>query len=177
MVVWWCKVYIDECIKIFQSSSLNFWRVAKDVGSGVVVIKDDAFSIDQFWSFFRLLGVVFLGVDSRINRLIGQQLVVNDSFPIHSLSLFLASILTLPSFAKLHLASTTIFFVHYYRTWFIFHRPSNESFKKWFDFVPFLAMIRRWKFDLLNFSLLNHVALKHRVFFYPAFSKWFKTVL
>jgi len=32
-------------------------------------------------------------------------------------------------------------------------------------FRSVLAMICRWKFDLLNFSLLNHMVPKHRVFF------------
>jgi len=60
---------------------------------------------------------------------------------------------------------------HTYDPFFI---ARNEPKMVWFRSV--LAMIRRWKFDPLNFSLLNHVAPNIELFFYPAFSKWFKTV-
>jgi len=43
-------------------------------------------------------------------------------------------------------------------------------------FRSILAMICRWKFNPLNFSLLNQMAPEHRVFFVSSLL-WFKTVL
>jgi len=42
-----------------------------------------------------------------------------------------------------------------------FSSPVMSRFKKMIRFRSVLAMTRRWKFDPLNFSLLNYVAPKH----------------
>jgi len=122
-----------------------------------------------------------LTVEVRINHLTGrQQLVASDSFPIplHTHTHTKHHFSWRQSFGWLyHLRSFTLFqrsfsYIIVVRDPFFIIR---EPFQKQFDFV--LTMIRRWKFDPLNFSLLNHVASKHRVFFYSAFSKCFKIVV
>jgi len=87
---------------------------------GVVVMKDDAFSI-KFWSLF-LDCLFFPVVDNRgWNQSFDQAAVArNERFffnPItHTATLFLALILALSSFAEFHFASITFFFTHYCHT-------------------------------------------------------------
>jgi len=79
----------------------------------------------SYWSiliaFSRLLGVIFPVVNSRgWNQSFDWTTAAHSerflsNLTIHTASLFLASILTLSPFAELHFASTTIFFVYYYR--------------------------------------------------------------
>jgi len=106
-----------------------------------------------------------LTIEIRINHLTGrQQFVVNDSFPIP----YTQSITFLgvnPGFTTVCVASPCI---------------DRRSFSYIIVVIHFslsvLTIIRRWKFDSLNFSLLNHVAPKSS-FLYPVFFKWFKTIL
>jgi len=48
----------------FPTKFSQFFRIAKDMW-GLVLIEDDAFSIDQLIAFSRLLDVIFPLVDSK----------------------------------------------------------------------------------------------------------------